>query len=352
MSNFQTELTQWVKDRLGERSDIQWDPDNFSLQALLGDAGFRQYYRSNTQPSLLAVAAQKTPGSSESAEYFAELAGQLREEGVPTPQIIACDKDKNFLLLEDLGDKLFLAVLNDDSVELLYGEAIMVLLRMQQIPVKKIPLPEYSDQLLHDEMALFPQWFAEKLLGYSLADEERALIQQTFQFLTEQALAQPQVLVHRDYHSRNLIYREGEAPGVIDFQDAVWGPATYDLVSLLKDCYIRWQPEQLNRWLIGYGNLAVDLGILPQEDAAQLPQWFHTMGLQRHIKILGIFARLFLRDGKDGYLKDLPLTLRYTLEAAEYYPQTQPFKAWVIDKLLPIMEQQPWYSDYRVAGNS
>jgi len=188
-------------------------------------------------------------------------------------------------------------------------------------------------------------------LKYDLSGEEQQLIDNTFQFLTEQALAQPQVLVHRDYHSRNLMVREGEAPGVIDFQDALWGPVTYDLVSLLRDCYIRWSPEKVQQWVLGYGNMAYELGIIPATSGEQFMQWFDTIGLQRHIKVLGIFARLSLRDGKHSYLDDLPLVMRYTLEVAAEYQETQAFAQWFEDKLLPIIQSQSWYSNHLIAGD-
>ena len=228
----------------------------------------------------------------------------------------------------------------------------MVLSRLQQIPRSKVAVPDYSRRLLQQEMALFQEWFVEGLLQYTLSDQEQHLLAKTFRYLEEQAMAQPQKLVHRDFHSRNLQYREGEAPGVIDFQDAVWGPVTYDLVSLLRDCYIRWSPEQVRRWLMTYGNMAMQLGIIPAISERRWQLWFDTMGLQRHIKVLGIFARLALRDGKKQYLQDLPLVLRYTLEIAEEHLDTQPFAAWIKTTLLPLIEQQDWYSNYATAGDA
>jgi len=344
MSLMENKLQDWITDRLQQRPDVV-SPSSLELQALSGDAGFRQYFRVNTQPSLLAVSAPKTEGVSECARYFTKLSDALREAGVPTPQVLACDEKENFLLLEDFGDQSYLDCLNDESADVLYSQALMVLLRLQQIPRSSIDLPHYDQAMLRQEMAVFEQWFIEQMLDYRLSSAEHTLLDKTYAFLEQKALEQPQVLVHRDYHSRNLIYREAEAPGVIDFQDAVWGPITYDVVSLLRDCYISWSPEQVKRWLMTYGNLAVESGIMSvvSEDRWQL--WFDTMGLQRHIKVLGIFARLSLRDNKDQYLSDLPLVWHYTMEVAQLYPETKPFFTWCQDTLLPLVEKQSWFRD-------
>jgi aminoglycoside/choline kinase family phosphotransferase len=344
------QLTQWVTNELEKHASISRDLV-VELTPLSGDAGFRQYFHVNTKPTLLAVMAPKTTGISESADYFSSLSSILRHQGVPTPTVLSCDVEQNLLLIEcfngcDLFDSLSL-----DTVDVLYGEALLVLLRLQQIPRARISVEDYDAELLLQEMALFQKWFVGDLLGYSLSSSEKQLISDCFTFLAAQAEEQPRVLVHRDYHSRNLIHREGEAPGVIDFQDAVWGPLTYDLVSLLRDCYIRWTPDQVKRWALGYGNLAYELGLLPMTSTEQFLRWFDTMGLQRHIKVLGVFARLSLRDGKDRYLEDLPLVIRYTLEVSHEYAETKPFAEWFEQHLLPRIQQQPWYEDYSTVGD-
>lgn len=335
-------LQGWVTSQLQEREDVAHSLP-VELSPLAGDAGFRQYFRVNTQPKLLAVFAPRTDGVSECARYFTELSETLREQGVPTPQVLACDEEQNFLLIEDFGGQSYLDALNEETADVLYSQALMVLLRLQQVPPSKIVLPAYDRSLLRQEMSLFDHWFVEEMLGHKLSDSEHQLLDQSYTFLEQQALEQPQVLVHRDYHSRNLIYREGEAPGVIDFQDAVWGPLTYDVVSLLRDCYIRWTPEQVKRWSLTYANLAIELGLLPAVDEDRWQTWFDTMGLQRHIKVLGIFARLSLRDGKHQYLADLPLVWQYTLEVAQQYPETQAFAEWCRQTLLPLIKKQEWY---------
>lgn len=335
-------LESWVENQLLGLPNIH-AASTLHLSPLSGDAGFRQYFLVNCQPSLLAVSAPLTDGVSESASYFAELAETLLKAGVPAPQVLACDEQQNFLLIENFGDQAYLDVLTNDSADVLYGQALMVLLRMQQIPKSAINLPTYNKAMLLEEMELFDKWFVNQLLAYDLSDSEYSLINKTYNFLIDQALLQPQVLVHRDYHSRNIIFREGEAPGVIDFQDAVWGPITYDVVSLLKDCYVEWSPEQVDRWLMSYGNLAIELELLPEVSADCWRQWFNTMGLQRHIKVLGIFARLSIRDAKHQYLVDLNLVWRYTMDVAKQYPETQAFYEWCQDTLLPLIEKQEWY---------
>lgn len=344
------QLAQWVGGELDKHPQIKCD-DGVVLSPLSGDAGFRQYFRVNTQPALLAVMAPSRSGLSESADYFSSLSAILRHQGIPTPTVLSCDAEKNLLLIECFNGCDLHEELSNDTADILYGEALLVLLRLQQIPRSRLDVADYDGALLAQEMGLFQQWFVEILLEYSLSAQEKQLIEDCFAFLIAQALEQPKVLVHRDYHSRNLIYREGEAPGVIDFQDAVWGPITYDLVSLLRDCYIRWTPGQVKQWVLGYGNMAYELGLLPMTSTEQFLQWFDTMGLQRHIKVLGIFARLSLRDGKSGYLNDLPLVIRYTLEVANEYPETQPFARWFEECLLPKMQGQPWYHDYLSAGD-
>lgn len=351
MQDFSHELRSWV--------DAQWPhlklndfilrPD-FHLpedqapewQALHGDAGFRTYYRLASEPSLLAVYA---PPESEDCEAFVKIAQFLRRHGVLAPAIAAFDAVRGFLLIEDLGPTLMLSELRKDSVDGLYAEALSALLQIQLSPAADLQLPQYDQTRLRSEMALLHEWFIPQLLGYSLSSDEMSVLEQLYRWLEESALQQPQVFVHRDFHSRNLICRENGPPGVIDFQDAVIGPVTYDLVSLLRDCYVQWTPEQVRRWALSYANIAVQAGVLPDVSEKQFMSWFDCMGLQRHIKVLGIFARLSLRDNKHGYLEDLPLVIDYTLTVARAYPQGQEFVNWFESKLMPLVHQQSWFGD-------
>lgn len=330
-------------------SDKGWLPSGpLLLTPLQGDAGFRRYYRLNTEAHLIAVEA---PPTTEKNETFVYLANLLRQQGIHAPEVFAVDYDRGYLLLEDLGGKLLLDCLEPDTAHCLYGEVITDLLRIQQVPTKNLDLADYDQPLLRQEMGLFEDWFIPQLLGYTLTTEERSMLHGVFQKLESLAAEQPQVLVHRDFHSRNLLIRDGLAPGIVDFQDGVIGPITYDLVSLLRDCYVRWPVDQVERWALAYGNMAVEVGLMRPVTQETFLRWFNWMGLQRHLKVLGIFARLHLRDGKDSYLNDLPLVIRYTLEVAEAYSELLPFADWFRERLLPLAKQQAWYRDYRTAGN-
>jgi aminoglycoside/choline kinase family phosphotransferase len=350
------DLLAWSAQQLADQG---WScPAELSLQSLNGDAGFRRYFRLNCEPSLLAVDA---PVDHEDSEAFVAIARYLRGQSVRTPQIIATDFQRGFLLVEDFGDRLYRdeLLLDDSRASQLYGDALLTLLRLQQCPLEAIPaadgeslltLPDYSQQRLRDEMSLFHEWFLPQLLGYVLSDDERQVLDALYRRLEEVALQQPQVWVHRDYHSRNLIYRDGKAPGVIDFQDAVRGPITYDLVSLLRDCYLRWSPSQVEKWALTYGDMAVECGLMPPVTQTDFLRWFDWMGLQRHLKVLGIFSRLYLRDGKAGYLADIPLVIRYTVEVADKYPELSDFSSWFREKILPLCDSHRWYDDFQLAG--
>ncbi len=185
------------------------------------------------------------------------------------------------------------------------------------------------------ELELFREWLCQKHLGLTLTDDESRMLEQLFALLIDNALQQPQHFVHRDYHSRNLMLVATHGPGVIDFQDAVIGPITYDLVSLLKDAYIRWPLEQVDNWAEGYCELAIQSGLMPQEDETKFQQWFDLMGVQRHIKVAGIFARLYLRDGKEGYLDDIPLVLEYIMEMVARYPELEALGILIENRINP-----------------
>ena len=345
-----TGLQKWIQQTLNKRPDIVLD-GGLLLIPLSGDAGFRRYYRLNSKPSLLAVTAPANSGTSESAAYFATLSHSLRQSRIAVPNVLAYQADDNYMLLEDFGDRIFCNELNDNTADYLYRKALTELIKLQKIPRDKVNIPRYSQPILGSEMEFFREWFVDKLLGYSLSMQEQRMIDRTFTFLEQQALAQPQVFVHRDYHSRNLLVRQDKALGIIDFQDAAWGSVTYDVVSLLRDCYLRWPLQKVANWTIDYADMAMESGVMPKVSQDQFLQWFDTMGLQRHIKVLGIFARLWLRDNKPQYLNDLPLVLRYTIEIAERYRETRLLATWLSTCLLDSIEKQPWYRDYRMAGD-
>lgn len=319
------------------------------LIPISNDAGFRRYFRYSSPKPVLAVDA---PPATEDTRQFIALAHYLRARRVNTPQIIAADETQGFLLIEDFGDQLLYNTLTPDNSSQLYGLALSCLEKLHQCPDQPDLIPRYDRQLLRRELTIFTEWFVQSLLKHQLTTDEARMLDSIFTQLEDNALKQPQVLVHRDYHSRNLILRPNGTLGVIDFQGALWGGITYDLVSLLRDCYLRWPAHQVRTWALAYRLQAIDNHLIPSVPEDVFLRWFDWMGLQRHIKVLGIFARLLLRDGKPGYLKDLPLVIRYTVEVAEQYAELTQFAEWFKHTLLPLIETQSWYQDYRTAGDN
>lgn len=303
-----------------------------SLTPASSDASFRRYFRilsSNTaQPSLIVMDA---PVDKEDSKPFVDIAKLLLDAGLNVPVVLESDLTLGFLLLTDLGNQTYLSALNeglknDSSGKIakdLYGDASNALIKMQ-LASKPGVLPNYDQALLTREMDLFPEWYLSKHLNYAMSDTEKNGLKGVFDALLANNLAQPQVYVHRDYHCRNLMVTELNNPGVLDFQDAVYGPITYDLVSLWRDAYIEWEEDQQMDWVIRYWEQAKKAGLPVNTDFGDFYRDFEWMGLQRHLKVLGIFARLYHRDGKDGYLKDLPLVLRYTEKVAQRYIAFKP----------------------------
>lgn len=307
----QSQLQQWLES-LAENTYTD-------LQPASADASFRQYFRvSNTQDNKTYI-VMDAPPEKENCHLFVLVTELIRSVGVNAPDIIALDLHQGFLLLDDLGNKPYLDYLTIDTAENLYIDAINALIKMQTIDAM---LPAYDEKLLQTEMDLFETWYLNRHLDIHLSEDQKASLDSIFTILIKNAIQQPQVFVHRDYHSRNLMITDNN-PGVIDYQDAVIGPITYDLVSLFKDCYIEWPGEKIDHWLDLY--LA---GVTPTHfiEKATLKRWFDLMGVQRHLKVLGIFARLNYRDGKSQYLNDLPLTLKYIVDTCERYKELQPLK--------------------------
>lgn len=275
------------------------------------------------------------PPDKEDLGSWLNVDARLREAGLNAPEILAVDREQGFVLMQDLGARTYLPELNERSVDGLYADAFDVLLRMQTM-VEVKGLPDYDRQRLITEMELLPEWFLKRHLGKEIACEEWDIIEAAFTFLVHAADEQPRAFVHRDFHSRNLmrVVHNGAAdesgrllnPAIIDFQDAVVGPVTYDLVSLLRDCYIAWDKERVEGWVESYRIRLQATHLLAREvSATQFARWFDLMGLQRHIKVLGIFCRLWYRDGKRQYLDDLALCWRYTIDVAHRYPELHDF---------------------------
>lgn len=289
------------------------------------DASFRSYWRlSDGDRSLIVMDA---PPAHEDIRPWLDVAARLAAAGLHVPQVRAADREHGFVLMSDLGNALLLPALNAASVDALYGDALAALLTMQT-RANASGLAHYDEARLVDEMELMPTWFVQRHLGVTPACEDWDIIESAFRALINNAAEQPQVFVHRDFHARNLMIGTGNDPGIIDFQDAVRGPICYDLVSLLRDCYIAWPDERVYGWLEGYRQQAQAAG-LTRASGATFRRWFDLMGVQRHLKVLGIFCRLWYRDGKRGYLDDLPLVWRYTREVGCQYDATAPLIAWL-----------------------
>ncbi len=303
----------------------------FTLTVASADASFRRYFRvhlGGAESHGITLIAMDAPPPQEDCTPFVKIAQLLLEAGLNVPKIVAQDIKQGFLLISDLGNDTYLSALNKDNAQKLYTDATDALIKMQlasQTGGFQInTLPTYDSALLQREMQLFPDWYISKHLGITLTAEQEAVLQNTFSVLIENILAQGQVTVHRDYHSRNLMVTAEQNPGVLDFQDAVHGAITYDLVSLLKDAYIEWDEEQIIDWAVRYWQPAKKAGLPVPDDFSEFYRDFEWMGAQRHIKVLGIFARLYHRDGKDGYLKDMPLVMHYLRKACERYVELRP----------------------------
>jgi aminoglycoside/choline kinase family phosphotransferase len=282
------------------------------------DASFRRYFRVSDQNSGQTFIVMDAPPDKEDCQPFVHITSLLRSVDVNAPEIIAMDLDRGFLLLADLGDRQYLDHLDENTSNRLYTDALTALINMQRI---QDHLPAYDEQRLNDEMGLFEPWYLNRHLGIELDKQQKSVLENIFNLLIDSALQQPQVFVHRDYHSRNLMLVDDNNPGVIDYQDAVIGPITYDLVSLFKDCYIEWPRNWIETWLDEYLRLtSIDIPV----ERDRFVRWFDLMGVQRHLKVLGIFARLNYRDGKSQYLDDLPLTLKYVVDTCSQYQALSP----------------------------
>jgi len=324
------QLNEWLAQVLPGKS-LQLSPAS-------ADASFRRYFRVEFEgsPSLIAMDA---PPPQEDCRPFVQVAQLFLQAGLHVPKVLAEDLQHGFLLLDDLGNDTYLQALNADTnvADPLYRDAFNALIQLQQASQPGV-LPPYDEALLTREMQLFPDWYIARHLGLSLSEKQQQVITQTMEVLNRNILAQGQVYVHRDYHSRNLMLTAPN-PGVLDFQDAVYGPITYDLVSLLKDAYISWDEDKVLDWVVRYWQGALAAGLPVPGDIADFYRDFEWMGVQRHLKVLGIFARLYHRDGKDGYLKDMPLVMDYLRRACNRYRELRPLLR-LLDEILEIKPQE------------
>ncbi len=308
----QQQLQRWIEARL--------NASPVALEPASTDASFRRYFRVRAAgQSLIAMDA---PPEHEDCRPFVRVAGLMAEAGVHVPRVIAQDLERGFLLLSDLGTTGYLQALNDDNADELFRDAIDALLRWQ-LASKPDVLPLYDETLLTRELKLFPEWYLQRHLGLTLNPARLQALDAVFALILGNNLAQPAVYVHRDYMPRNLMVCEPN-PGVLDFQDAVYGPLTYDVVSLFKDAFVSWDEERVLDWTVRYWEQAKRAGLPVDSDFGGFYRDFEWMGLQRHLKVLGIFARLHYRDGKRGYLEDTPRFIGYVRAVAARYNALRP----------------------------
>jgi aminoglycoside/choline kinase family phosphotransferase len=311
-----------------------------STRPASSDASFRRYFRVDVLPASqgaqgTTLIAMDAPPQQEDVRPFVQVAGLFAASGVTVPGIVAQNTEQGFLLLSDLGHTTYLANLTRETASTMYSAAIDSLIKIQQHSAPGV-LPEYDREILLHEMNLFPEWYIGKHLGLTLTPAQQVQLNGVFDALLANNLSQQQVYVHRDYHARNLMVMQQGNPGILDFQDALYGPITYDLVSLLRDAYIQWDEEMVLDWVVRYWQKAKQLGLPVNPDIDAFYRDFEFMGLQRHLKILGIFARLNYRDGKAMYLDDLPMVLDYVRKTANRYIALKP-----LVRLLDALENTP-----------
>ncbi len=298
------------------------DP-TLQLQVASADASFRSYWRTASADRSWIV--MDAPPGKEDIVPWLDIGARLAAAGLHTPQVHAVDHAQGFILMEDLGDALYLPALHAGDADALYGDALRTMLTMHA-HVSPEGLPAFDEAWMVMEMDLMPEWFIGRHLGIERDCDDWDAIEVAFRAILDAARTQPQRFMHRDFHSRNLLVVDDNSPGVIDFQGAMRGPLTYDLASLLRDCYIAWPAERVASWREDYRRQAVALG-LTDADPAGFARWFDLTGLQRHIKVLGIFCRLAYRDGKPAYLSELPLVWRYVREVGGLYDDIRPLIA-------------------------
>lgn len=325
-------LREFAIERLGtEAENLRWE-------AVTGDASSRRYFRLNSGTRSWVCA--DSPPATEKNEAFLAVQRLLAGAGLPVPEVIAVDLAQGFFLLQDFGDRHLLHSLDTRQPSPGYGGALDLLLRLQA--VDSSALPRYSRAVLEEEFSRFSRWFCEEWLGLPNSVSHAEQVQSFGNLLIDAAGEQPQVFVFRDYHSRNLLLRGDGTLGLIDFQDALQGPLCYDLASLLRDCYIRWPVQQVRHWALEYRRRLLEAGRPAGDSDGDFLRWFDWVGLHRHIKVLGNFTRLALRDNKTGYLEDIPLVLDYIEEVLKLYPEFAEFRRWFQQELGPLIARQDW----------
>ncbi|MDH3326769.1 MAG: phosphotransferase [Gammaproteobacteria bacterium] len=324
------QLKQWLVFAL--------DQEDLDISIASADASFRRYFRVQTPDNSAGKTwvVMDAPPDKEDCKPFVKVSTAFHHMKVNVPEIYAQDLTHGFLVLTDFGSTCYLDKLDKESADQLYGDAMNALISLQtNDKPANVTLPPYDNDLLMREMMLFPDWFLTEHLKASPNDATMNMLNDVFSKLSQMALQQPVVWVHRDYHSRNLMFTAKNNPGIIDFQDAVDGPITYDLVSLLRDCYISWPDEKVEGWVKDYLQKLKDNQCCSDVSEETFIKWFDWMGIQRHLKAIGIFARLNYRDGKPGYLMDIPRTLNYVVNVSARYPELADFNQFVSQIKLP-----------------
>lgn len=323
------QLNNWLQKDLGIL--------DYDIEPASSDASFRRYFRITSREGNFdsyvtgrTLIVMDAPPPQENVEPFIYVSALMAELGLNVPVVYEKNIEEGFLLLSDLGSTQFLSVLTENNVDKLYADALEALFKLQtRGPRESDFFPLYDRAFLQRELGIFSEWYVEKHLGIRLSEAQSAIVNGAFKILIESALEQPVFLVHRDFHSRNLMLTEPNNPGILDFQDAVIGPVTYDLVSLLKDCYIAWPEEQVEAWCLAYKKRLEDDDVIQPVSDELFLRWFDLMGAQRHLKATGIFARLDQRDGKPNYLNDIPRTMSYVIRVAGRYQELNPFKEFL-----------------------
>ena len=331
-----SQINNWLQKDLGI---LEYD-----IQPASSDASFRRYFRVTRQTGNFdtygvgnSLIVMDAPPSHENVQPFIYVSKLLEDIGLNVPVVFEKNIAEGFLLLSDLGSVQYLSVLSESNVDNLYRDALDALFRLQKNgPHESDFFPLYDRAFFQRELNIFTEWYLEKHLGIRLSKQQQAILEDAHNVLITSALEQPVVLVHRDFHSRNLMLTDSNNPGILDFQDAVIGPVTYDLVSLLKDCYIEWPGDKVRSWCLGHKSRIESAGIIEPVNEQQYLRWFDLMGAQRHMKAIGIFARLDQRDGKPDYLNDIPRTLSYVYDVASRYVELNPFKELLL-RINPLL---------------
>lgn len=328
MTNRTDQLQSWVSKQLG---------DQVKLHIVKGDASFRHYYRVVYRD--MTYIAVDAPPDKEDNEAFVAISLMLQRQGLNVPEILSYDYENGFLLLSDLGDTLLLEVLDQNNAKDWYLRVYHALRQIQLTPIPtSFEIPPFDEKHIRLELSYFNDWCLDKLLGLSLSKAEAQVLEQLYKKMVEVFSNQPQVLTHRDFHSRNIMILPSGELGIIDYQDAMVAPITYDLVSLLKDCYIKFSPEFVQVLCQDYYAILEREGLI-QAKPAEFMAWFDWVGLQRHLKVLGIFSRLKLRDNKQGYLEDTPRIIQYIKELTPHYEQMAAFESLLFEKILPAFKE-------------